>query len=245
MDPDYVGQYLQVSFWNAWLGDLDPVVSVYDDEGTLLGQTDDPTYRTGSNVWWYDAGVTFPLPDTGRIYMTVEDAGGGGGEGAGYFYPLIFSGPWYFNTDPWETQENDDIASAEPITLSESTSTAGYWYGIYAGALDSAEDVADAFTFSADDCDGFDGNYLNVYAETAMHGSLLDAEVVVYQGGAEIARATVDPAGLSSDDPAIWDLALTSDDDIVVVVTPETGSEDGDLARYYYAGVVVNTAPLH
>lgn len=55
----------------------------------------------------------------------------------------------------------------------------------------------------------------------------------------------MDPAGLSADDPAIWDLALSSDDDIVVAITPEAGAEDGDLARYYYAGVVVNSAPLH
>lgn len=37
------------------------------------------------------------------------------------------------------------------------------------------EGDADAFTFGADGCDGLDGNYLNVYVETIMHGSLLDA----------------------------------------------------------------------
>ena len=249
VDSASVGHYLQASFWNDFTGELAPRLSVYDESGALLGQTENPGYTTGSMAWWYDAGVTFRLPSAGRYYMVVEDVDGNGGEGAGYFYPLIVSGPWYFNEDPWETEDNHPITSAQALTINESTTTAGYYYGIYAGALDSTDDASDNFMLTAADTDGLTGKYLSVYVETAMHGSLLDAQVTVYErdGNAmvELSSATIDPAGVSADDPAIWDLALTSDNDIYVAIEHETGAEDADSARYYFAEAVVYDSPIN
>ena len=94
-----------------------------------------------------------------------------------------------------------------------------------------------------------EGKYLSVYVETAMHGSLLDAQVTVYEDDGSrmtmLDSATIDPEGLSSDDPAIWDYELDSDNDLYIAIEHETGEEDADAARYYFAEVVVYDSPIN
>ncbi len=250
VDEKSVGNYLMVSFWQDYTAMLEPVLSVYGPYGDLVAQTTDPGYTTGSAVWWYDAGCTVPLPDSGYYYVVVEDAAGAGGEDAGFFYPLIFSGPWYFNTDPWETEENHPTGLANTISISESSNTAGYYYGIFAGALDSADDDSDNFKVLADDTNDLDGKYLSVYVETEMHGSLLDAQVTVYEdtGGAtfvELASVTVHPDGDSGDDPAIFDLELESDNNIYIEVSHETGTEEAAVSHFYFGEVIVYDKPVN
>jgi hypothetical protein len=163
---------------------------------------------------------------------------------------MIVSGPWYFtNGDIWETEDNHPIDSAEQISVSESTSYSGYFYGSFAGTLDSTDDESDNFLFANSDVGGLEGLFLSVYVETAMHGSLLDAQVSVYADDdgtmTLLDTATIDPDGLSSDDPAIWDLELDSDDDIYIAVEHESGSEDADAARFYFAQAVVYTSAIN
>jgi hypothetical protein len=249
VDEKSAGNYLHVSFWNEFTGQLAPLITVYDEAGDLLAQTSDPGYTTGSAVWYYDPGAIVMLPEAGRYYITVEDSAGNGGVGAGYFYPLIVSGPWYFNEDPWETEDNHPTIMGNAISISESTTTSGYYYGICAGMLDSAEDTSDNFYLTSSDTDGLDGKYLSVYVETAKYGSLLDAQVTIYErdGNAmvELDSATFDPAGVSSDDPAVWDLLLASDNDIYIAIEHETGAEDADAARFYFAEAVVYDSPIN
>jgi hypothetical protein len=249
VDEKSVGNYLQVSFWNGFTGDLAPRVSVYDPNGLLLAQTTAPGYTTGSALWYYDPGCTVKLPTVGRYYIAVEDAAGNGGD-VGFFYPLIISGPWYFNTDPYEVEENNPTGLANTLNISESSSTPGYFYGGFAGALDSPTDESDNFTVLSSDTGGLAGKYLSVYVETVMHGSLLDAKVTVYKdiGGAtfeELASATVSPSGESTDDPAIWDLELDGDDNIYIAVEHESGAESADASHFYFGEAVVYDKPLN
>jgi len=243
------GNYLHVAFWNEFVGELAPLVSVYDKRGTLLAQTTDPGYTTDSMVWFHNPGAIVLLADVGRYYITVEDTAGDGGVGAGYFYPLIISGPWFFNEDPTEVEDNHPIESANALSVAESTTTSGYYYGICAGALDSTDDSSDNFSLTAADTDGLSGKYLSVYVETAMFGSLLDAQLSIYEDDdgtmTLLDTALIDPGGASADDPAVHDLLLASDNDIYFAIEHETGAADADAARFYFAQAVVYDTPIN
>lgn len=250
IDGKSVNNYLHLSFWQDYVGLLEPIVTVYGPMGDVLAQTDDPGYTTGSALWYYDPGCTVRLTEEGRYYVSVEDANGDGGVGAGYFYPLIFSGPWYFNSDPWEIESNHPIGLANTVGMSESTNTPGYFYGGFAGALDSPEDESDNYKVLADDADGLDGKYISIYVETAMHGSLLDAIVTVFEdtGGAtfeELTSVSVHPSSGSADDPAVLDLELESDNNIYITIEHETGIDDADTSHFYFGEVIVYDSPVN
>ncbi len=250
VDEKSVGNYLHVSFWQDYTGMLDPIVTVYSPMGEVLAQTDNPGYTTGSALWYYDPGCTVKVSEAGRHYVTVEDAGGNGGAGAGYFYPLIFSGPWYFNTDPWEIEANHPTGLANTVNMTESTNTPGYFYGGFAGALDSGTDESDNFKILSSDTDGLDGKYLSVYVETAMHGSLLDATITLYEdtGGAtfvELTSVDVHPSSGSADDPAILDLELENDNNLYLEITHESGMDEADASHFYFGEFIVYDSPVN
>ncbi len=252
VDSDSVGYYLRTHFFNDYYGMLDPVVTVYDPLGELVAQSTDPAAVNNTSYFWGEGGgCTFRLASEGYYYIHVTDAGGAGGEGAGYFYPLTFSGPWYFTSgDIGEIESNHPIGLANTIAMSESSSTPGYFFGSYSGALDSIDDESDNFKILADDVDGLDGKYLSVYVETALHGSNLDAVVTVYEdtGGAtfeELTSVTVNPSGDYVDDPAVFDLELESDNNIYIEITHETGGDEAGTSHFYFLSARVYDSPIN
>jgi hypothetical protein len=251
--------YLQISFWNGYYGELQPLLSLYDEDGALTARTTDPAYMPGQSwmpsyvtrtmVWQWDAGITVRLPPSGgRFYVVVEDASDNGGTGAGYFYPLIVGGPFALATDPWELEPNDPEELANTVAMSVSTTGTGY-IGRFAGVLDSADDD-DGFEVLSSDVGGLGGRYLNVYGETAIHGSLLDGRITVYAEAGdgtftELITATEHPTGESTDDPTIWDLLLDSDADVTIVMEHETAAEEADASHTYFGAVTVTDTPQH
>jgi hypothetical protein len=249
VDSKSVGNYLHVSFWQDYTGMLEPLMTVYSPMGDVLAQTTEPGYTTGSALWYYDPGCTVKVTEEGRYFVAIEDANGGGGAGEGFFYPLIFSGPWFFNSDPWEIEENNPTGLANTVAMSESTNTPGYYYGGFAGALDSDTDESDNYKVLSNDTNGLEGKYLSVYVETAMHGSLLDAVITIYEdtGGAtfvELATASIDPSG-GVDDPAIHDLELDNDNNIYIEIVHESGQEDADASHFYFGEAIVYDSPVN
>jgi len=247
-----VGSYLRAHLWGEYTGMLDAVVSVYSPMGDMLCESVAPGVVNGASAFWGEGGgCTLRAEEAGYYYVKVEDGSGNGGEGAGFFYPLIFSGPWSFTSgDLWEIESNHPTGLANTVAMSESTNTPGYFYGSFPGALDSPDDESDNFKVLADDTNGLDGKYLSVYIETSMQGSMLDAKVTVYEdtGGAtfvEIASATVSPLGEFMDDPAVFDLELENDNNIYIAVEHESGMADADASHYFFGSVRVTDTTIN
>ncbi|MFH1462986.1 MAG: hypothetical protein ABIO70_01230 [Pseudomonadota bacterium] len=251
VSKDLAGTFMQVSLWDTDFQGLDPVVTVYDAEGSVLARSVDPSYGASYGyVWSYPAAIVFRAPTDGVYYVVVENEAGTGGAGAGYFYPLICSPGWSFNEDPWETEANDPIGLAETLSMKESTTTEGFYYAIFAGALDEEIDASDNFMFRSSDTNGLDGKYLSVMLDTDVMGSTLDAKITLFedQGGAnfvEIASATVDPDGVAADSPCVFDYELTSDNNIYITVENENLADPAGPGHYYYGAVYVSDDPVH
>lgn len=227
------------SFWPYDMGNLAPLVTVYDAAGEVVGQSADPVY-TPTSFYFYDAGVLVYVAEAGTYYVSVEDTNGGGGEAAGFFYPMYLIG-WSGGL-AWEEEPND--TPEEPGSLALTDSGDGYWYKYWTGALDDASDGADVFVIEADQVGGFAGNELQFSLATSYFGSLLDARVTVRQDDGtgvlvDLATATVDPDGTSPDDPEVVDVALTSDGDLYLYVEHEDPLDAGARSHFYYAVALV------
>ncbi len=239
--------YAQWSLWPTWLGNLDAELSLFDSQGTLLATTGDPMV----NPEWtfiYDAGITYLVEAGERYYLEVRDASGGGGEGAGYFYPGVIVG--YVDTLADYEVEPNDADDPQSLSWIESDSYAGYYYARFAGALNGDGDAVDAFLLESEDVDGLEGNYLSFYLETARQGSLLDAEISIYQQDREgsltlLDSATVHPEGSSSDDPEIWDVELPTDLPVVVTVEHELAADAPDPSHNHFGLVVIYSSPIN
>ena len=240
-----VGYYAQWAFWTGAFGEIEPLVSLYDEDWTLLAQTGSPNFEMDW-IFAYDAAITYRIPDEGRLYLVVEDANGAGGEGTGYFYPGTFA--YYDSTlADHESESNDLTLMADQLSMAESSSTNDYWYGRFSGALDDSDDAADNFYVSSDDVGGLAGTYLSVHLETERQGSLLDGKISVYKDLGDgtfelLGEASTDPKG--SGDPAVWDLALKEDADIYITVEHDTKGDVGEPSHYYLGTVDIYTSTL-
>ncbi len=222
LGEDSVGSFYQCSFWYSDLQSLAPLMTLYDEDWNLLAQTTDPVIANGGK-FYYDPGITYRIPKAGRYYLAVEDELGGGG-GSGYFYPGVQQ-TWDFSFVSSDQEPNHPIQRAQSLAMSESGKGSGYWYGWFSGLLDTSEDQ-DFFLLRSSAVGGLSGQFLSVFVETALHGSQLNAELTLYRadgGGSysELASALLLPGGSSSDDPAITNLELTSDDDVYIAITHE------------------------
>ncbi len=118
------------------------------------------------------------------------------------------------------------------LNMTESSSTAGYYYGRAVGFIEDPSTLAtdsdlDAFTINTAD-GAVSGNYLNISFENGGAGSLLtDAIVTVY--GAD--QTTVLAQVTGEADPLITDLQLAADGPLYLTV--ESGSGEWGGSQYY------------
>ncbi len=250
IDDDSAGSFYQISTWPTYMWDFEPVISIVDEAGTVLAQSTDPQYGSAyGDIFSYPASIIFRVPTGGVYYVVVEDVNGGGGEGAGYFYPLMCSPGWYFTTDIWETEANHPTGLAQSLSMTESSSSPGFFYATFGGGLDEEGDESDNFMFRSSDTDGLDGKYLSVMVNTAVYGSLLDAKLTVYEDLGQgkfspLTEVLLDPSGESMDDPKVLDLELENDNSIYIAIEHENADDEVAISHYYLGAVYVSDAPV-
>ncbi|MBN1335169.1 MAG: hypothetical protein JXB39_04355 [Deltaproteobacteria bacterium] len=242
--------YLQTSFWPQTWGSWSPKMRLLDQDLNVIGETTDPgVYPWMDESFIYDAGITYRIPQKARYFVEISDATGAGGDAAGFFYPGMLIG-WLDTLAEYETEMNHPTGLANTVVMEESETTAGLFFGRFAGALDSADDTSDNFKVRASDVDGLTDMYLSVYLETDIQGSLLDAKLTVYAdagGGAftELATASSSPTGKGLDSPEIWDLQLSSDATVYIAIENEDAGAVQDVSQYFFGMVSVSDVPIN
>ena len=157
------------SFVNLWTGfyddavdgQLDPVISLYtEDGGTLLATADDqiPRVNTDSELRYHAAAGTYCVKMESWDHWSGETASA---ETIDWSYALnaLVMDPdsdlWYEGVLNPDTEPNDDADQAQAGTMYEGT---GGIYGTVYGVLETADDV-DVYAFTLDE----DATYINVY----------------------------------------------------------------------------------
>ena len=234
------------SFWPTNLQNLTPLMTLYDEEGNVLAQTLEPDFTTD---WYgiYDSGICRYIDQAGYYFLEVTDADGSGATSDGYFYPGL-KVAYIEEVAPPEEEQNDDKDGANLLEMTNSSSSPDYWYGGFWGTLETPTDELDMFGIVSTDVGGLDGKYLNVYLSTARYGSLLDAQLTVYQDDGsgnlvELGSASADPEGSRDDDPAVWDLKLDAEGTLYFAVSREDDAEPA--MSHFYMGYVNLDSEAH
>ncbi len=162
-----VGDNAFVNIWTGFYddtvsGQLDPVISLYtEDGGTLLATADDqiPRSNTDSELRYHAFAGTYCVKIEGWDHWSGETASS---ETTDWTYALnvlemdpALSDLWFEGVLNPDTEPNDDAAQAQEGTFYEGTSGV---YGTAYGLLESASDV-DVYAFTTSG----DGSYINVY----------------------------------------------------------------------------------
>ena len=185
-NPDDEGSFYYIFFWTP-LTDPSTTLEMWDGEGNVIAQTQEPYYNLDRYYYYdyssflYDGGIVMRMAtDDYALAVWNED----GAEGAGTFYRGVYTG--YTNAlADWEgTDADGDIVSlGSSVTMTESTSTAGYYYGRFSGVLGEIEtaDELDSWRIDAGDTGGsLEGKYLNVYVDAVNFGSMFDPKISIY-----------------------------------------------------------------
>ena len=102
--------------------------------------------------------------------------------------------------------------------MTESTSTAGFFYNRTVGTLGPG-DLEDNFAMISADVDGLGGKLLSVEIQAEGVGSLLDPMLTVYDGDTDevLVELEVDPDGLAAD-PRLLDFEIPGDPGSVIIM---------------------------
>ncbi|MEM6931843.1 MAG: hypothetical protein AAF602_33230, partial [Myxococcota bacterium] len=176
--------------WSSRLSALDPGIEVYyeacdptreegctGEEVTLVASTDDPVGypRNVGTTWWFDGGVTYPVPAAGALYARIFDRSGTGSDLHGY--SLFVACDRLSDRARDQESSSDDPADATPTQAFENG--AGGITAFATGSLDGgaakAPDTRDAFAFPAGPVEA---RYAHVFLETEQAGSLFADPVV-------------------------------------------------------------------
>ena len=226
------------SLWPIYAPGFEPEFTVYNEAGDVVAHTLDPIFKTGG-TWFDDLGILFRMELGEVYYLEVKDAAGG--EGFGTFYPIVHTG-YSEESAPVEAEPNDFPGSGT-ATMSESDSTPDYFSTDAWGEIEA--DGNDCYKIDGDEVSGgLAGKYITVTIQAQDLGSLLDANITIYdEDGSELASATED-LERGSADPAIRDLALDDERFVTVCVGAEDRG-DVDESNYYVMATRTYIEPLY
>jgi hypothetical protein len=234
-EPEFLTVILYPGYWPA----ADLQVSMYDPAGYLVAQTDSPEFSSDDIAYEDAALIHFAQP--GAYYFAVEDSNGTVGAAFGGLVILYIE-----SNSEYENENNDVIATGNPVTFDESDTVPGYFFGRMTGAVGASGDDADCFTVSATDVgDDMDGTYLLARTQATTVGSLLDPKITVYEddGSTVIVSATTSDQDGSAD-AGVTDIEIP-DDQTAVYVCVEAESADAYAdANQYILQLEVSPEPL-
>jgi hypothetical protein len=225
-NDDYVAVILWPGYWPA--ADLE--VTLYDESGAVLAQTDEPEYTTENSITFSDMALLYRA-GPGTYYFGIRDLAGTSGAGTYYGGMLAL---YLVDGIPLEAENNDVILAGNNLEITESDTTAGYYYGYVAGTLDASDDI-DAYHVSAADVGGtLEGMYVSFLVQAAEVGSLLDAKVTIYSSdGSTVLESTSVSDITGSDDPAAVDVEVPAGvDDVYIAVEVESSDANPDANQY-------------
>jgi hypothetical protein len=211
-----------------------------DGEGAvLIASTTDAETRPVGTFFSEDAGVTAYIP-SGAYYAEIEDADGMGGNG--YFYNLMSS---CYLTDFFEKEfedGNNSPVSNTPVTMDESSTVAGRFFGTFHGsrqALTSGTDDMDTFKVSSS---LGNGRYMTVNLEAENVGSIVgDIKMTFWY---EAAGEYIEMTSVTGRDPQIRDYQLSNKETAVYVTLEYPGSYSGPASQYF-GTIITSDTPVY
>lgn len=227
------GTHYTWSIYPGYHGNADLKMSLYNESWELLASTTD-TEVTTSYIVVYDVGIMYPVTD-GTYYLAVENQSGS--TDAGDYYGGITTGYTNALTDV-EVEPNDSLGQGTTMEWTESSNTAGYFFARGSGSLPTLDDT-DRWRIGSSDTDGLNGKYLNVEVMAERAGSLLDAEVKVFDADGNELASQIGDSVSGSNDPNLMDLVLPSTGSVSIEVTP-VDLDDSEAANYYYVIMTVS-----
>lgn len=195
--------------------DATPLYELYDVEGDLLLRKEAPGGENGS-AFYFEV-------DGGQATLSVTDADGGGGASHwGFFYVRVYDRGYHYTA---ELEENDYDGDANFLDFTWETNDSGEQGTALAwGIMDYAYDE-DWYGISVDP-----DNYLYINGTADLFGSLIDAEVTLYDADGEIV-AEGDDVGADDDFSDVGPIGPLDGGDYYIQVT--NGNEEYGPATYY------------
>ena len=223
--------------WMTWTAfditdpDFVPRFSLYNADWEQVATTTDVGY-TGNYYATYDTDLAYPVT-SGTWYLVVENDVKWGTYGPLYAINRL---TWLGSIADQETESSDLVGLGDTLTMTESTNTAGYYYGRGTGMIDT-DDERDSYRIDAGDVGGsLGGMYLSVELQAEGIGSFLDAKVVIYDEDTKtvLTEASVNPSN-NEVDPHVLDLEISGDPtQVFVSVEPESQGEVGASNHYIF-----------
>lgn len=244
----------QFGFWPDSPSLINPQLDVYWEDCTpatdtdpgdcdglgveLLATTNTPETTPTGTFLSEDAGITAYIP-RGAYYAKVSDVDGMGG--VGYFYNLMAS---CYLTDWFEKEledGNNTPLSNTPVSMDESASVAGRYFGTFFGERQVlSEGTDDMDTFKISNALG-SGKYMTVNLEAANVGSIVgDIKMTFWEQTGDTYKEL---ATVTSDNPQIRDHVLANE--VAVYVTLEYQGSYSGLASQYFGTVIVSDTPVY
>jgi hypothetical protein len=236
---DYEGNFCQFSLWPQTFDGWEPEMTLYNEALEPIAQTITPEIKPEWN-FAYNAGITYQVTGGETYYLSMLDQNDAYGPGT--FYAGVHT-CYGADLSQAEEEDNDDITLANMMEMTESTTTAGYFYSRANGVL-AENDEADSLWIRSMDVGSMNGKFLNVEVNAESQGSLLDPNVTVYADDGsgtwtEIDMAYDHPNG-ESVDAHIQDLVL---DQAYAGLVIQIGADDKtaiDAANYWHLTVTLS-----
>lgn len=243
--------YCSYSAWPTWYPTLQPVFAMYNSSMDLVAYNDSPQFGVDRvselGGFTYDEGLYFKMQSGDTYYMEVSDLAGA--SGVGTFYAALTQ---CFTFTDIVTVEDVDVDNNLPtqstdILMTESSSTAGYYYGYVSGEFTvgaNPADTLDAWRITAGTTGGsLDGKLLNVVVQAQTLGTMADTAITLYASDGSTVLATASGNSFDdSGDPAIENLTLDGAGAAVYIAIEAEGLSDTPEANQYYFDATVEEA---
>ena len=198
--------------------DATPLYELYDIEGDLLLRKESPGGDNGS-------GFYFEV-DGGEATLAVSDASGDGGESHwGFVYVRVYDRGYHYEA---ELEPNDYDGEANVMDFVWETNDDGEQGTALAwGIMDYGYDE-DWYSISVDP-----DNYLYLNGTADLFGSLIDAEVTIYDEDGEVVGEG-DDIGTDDDFSDVGPIGPLDGGQYFIQVTNDDGTEYGPAAYYRF-----------
>ena len=243
--------WCQYSIWPTWLGDLQPTMALYDEDGNLLAQNDSSVYNLDRYTYYQgavmveDQGVVFGMQPEMNYYLEVGDLSGS--SGVGTFYPGLMQ-CYNWNTEVVTVEEDDGdnnlVVLSSDIIMNEGTDGTS-WFGYLAGGintLDNPVDELDSWRITAGGTGGsLDGKVLNIVLQSQGLGQMLDTAITIYaDDGSTVLTSSTSNSFDDNGDPAIEGFEIDADTTSIYVVVEAEDAMDVPDANQYLAFIWVS-----